>query len=192
MCQFLDTQAIYDWLRPSSCSHPYWTSFLYFNAASSAMLPSSAGAGGSENFQTGSTRAQPRLTSVLMATHLFLPFTTSKSSTRRFSRQISSSYQESNISKILRKKKIVKLQYTQVNQKMAALPPDPEYTEVGIKVLKYRFTLRVHRRTPTPSMTSEDGVSEVTASTESRPARSSRPTRSRTNSTASSIGKSIF
>ena len=105
VCQFLDTQAIYDWLRPSSCSHPYWTSFLYFNAASSAMPPSSAGAGGSENFQTGSTRAQPRLTSVLMATHLFLPFTTSKSYTRRFSRQISSSYPESNISKILRKRK---------------------------------------------------------------------------------------
>ena len=89
-------------------------------------------------------------------------------------------------------KKIVKLQYNQVNQKMAALPPDPEYTEVGIKVLKYRFTLRVHRRTPTPSMTSEDGASEATASADSRPARPSRPTRSRTNSTASSIGKSLF
>ena len=73
MCQFLDTQAIYDWLRPSSCSHPYWTSFLYFTAASSAMPPFNAGAGGSENFQTGSTRAQPRLTSVPVATHLFLP-----------------------------------------------------------------------------------------------------------------------
>jgi len=75
---------------------------------------------------------------------------------RRFSRQISSSFQTSNI--------------------MAQAAPDPEYTELGIKIHKFRFTLRVQRRTPTPSMTSEDGVST---------------TRSRTNSTASSIADSL-
>ena len=56
-------------------------------------------------------------------------------------------------------------------------PPDPEYTELGIKIHKFRFTLRVQRRTPTPSMTSEDGENQ-------------RP-RSRTNSTASSIADSL-
>ena len=49
---------------------------------------------------------------------------------------------------------------------------DPEYTELGIKIHKFRFTLRVQRRTPTPS---EDG----------------RSTRSRTPSTASSIADSL-
>ena len=59
----------------------------------------------------------------------------------------------------------------------ADAPPDPEYTELGIKIHKFRFTLRVQRRTPTPSMTSEDGENQ-------------RP-RSRTNSTASSIADSL-
>ena len=36
---------------------------------------------------------------------------------------------------------------------------DPEYTEFGIKIHKLRFTLKVQRRTPTPSVGSEDGRS---------------------------------
>jgi len=37
---------------------------------------------------------------------------------------------------------------------------DPEYTEFGIKIHKLRFTLKVQRRTPTPSVAgSEDGRS---------------------------------
>ena len=63
------------------------------------------------------------------------------------------------------------------NPGAANAPPDPEYTELGIKIHKFRFTLRVQRRTPTPSMTSEDGENQ-------------RP-RSRTNSTASSIADSL-
>ena len=126
-----------------------------------------------------------------MATHLFLPLPLQRALLDDFrarSVPVIKRVTSQNIEKKSSNCNIPKY----INQKMAALPPDPEYTEVGIKVLKYRFTLRVHRRTPTPSMTSEDGASsEVTASADSRPAqRSSRPTRSRTNSTASSIGKS--
>ena len=88
--------------------------------------------------------------------HLFSPLQRA----RRFSRQISSSLQTRNI------------------MAQANVAPDPEYTELGIKIHKFRFTLRVQRRTPTPSMTSEDGVSTTTP-------------RSRTNSTASSIADSL-
>ena len=52
---------------------------------------------------------------------------------------------------------------------------DPEYTEFGIKIHKLRFTLKVQRRTPTPTHSMEDG----------------RSIRSRTYSTASSIADSL-
>lgn len=60
---------------------------------------------------------------------------------------------------------------------------DPEYTELGIKIHKFRFTLRVQRRTPTP--TSGGLLGEENSSTTSR-----RP-RSRTSSTASSIADGL-
>ena len=53
---------------------------------------------------------------------------------------------------------------------------DPEYTEFGIKIHKLRFTLKVQRRTPTPTHSIEDG---------------DRSIRSRTYSTASSIADSL-
>lgn len=67
------------------------------------------------------------------------------------------------------------------------MEPEPEYTELGIKIHKFRFTLRVQRRTPTPSMSEDnDGASGASGS---RPG--SRQIRSRTNSTASSIADSL-
>ena len=52
---------------------------------------------------------------------------------------------------------------------------DPMYTEFGIKIHKLRFTLKVQRRTPTPSVGSEDG----------------RSIRSRANSITSTISENL-